>query len=60
MNVKESTVTNYILKALISDPELEYDVGRLRTLLKGMVIPNFQKAQVEQLLMEQQPVAVDE
>ncbi|KAK9898105.1 hypothetical protein P389DRAFT_65742 [Cystobasidium minutum MCA 4210] len=58
MNVKESTVASYIIKALITDPELEYDVERLRALLKGMVIPNFQKPQVEQLLMEQ-PAVVD-
>lgn len=50
MNVKEATVASYIIKALTTDPELAYDVDRLRALLKGIIIPNFQKPLVNQLL----------
>lgn len=52
MNVKEATVASYIIKALTTDPELAYDVDRLRALLKGMIIPNFQKPLVDQLLQQ--------
>lgn len=51
MGIKESSVVNYILKALEADTSLHYKQERLLELTKGMKVRNDQQGTLEALLL---------
>lgn len=62
MNIKPASVTSYIIKALLLDPDLPYDAQRLRDLVQDVYVSQENKKRVQDLLaqVEKSPEDVQE